>query len=140
MINGSLLLILALFIIVGLYVARPFLLPRGRTRPLTERQALLAEKEALLARVQALDFDHETGKQDETVYKMERRLLMEEAGEILRRLDGINEGGEDIGAQIAAAVAKIRQAAGSPKSFCPKCGEKSTPEDKFCAYCGENLQ
>ena len=140
MTTGSILLALALLVLVGLFVVRPFLLPRRRPVPLTERQALLAEKVALLAKVQALDFDLQTGKQEEEVYTIERRLLMERAGDILRRLDELGAGEDDIETQIAAAVAKLRRPAAAGKNFCPQCGEKTMPDDKFCSSCGEKLR
>jgi hypothetical protein len=52
---------------------------------------------------------------------------------------------EGAGADIEAAVAQARQKARQPAAadaspqpgrFCPQCGEKRDPSDRFCAYCG----
>ena len=103
MTTGSLLIAIALLLIVGLFVARPFLLPSPPPETVSERERLEAEKEALLARIRALDFDVETGKQNNEEWEAEREFLMLKAADVLRQLDET----EDTEAAIEAAIAKI---------------------------------
>lgn len=103
MTTGSILLALALLLIVGLFVVRPFLLPSPTVETISDRERLEAEKEALLARIRALDFDVETGKQHNEEWEAEREFLMQKAADVLRQLDET----EDVEAAIEAAVAKI---------------------------------
>lgn len=103
MTTGSILIALALFLIVALFVARPFLMPTPPPMVVTEKDRLEAEKEALLARIRALDFDVETGKQNSEEWEGEREFLMQKAADVLRQLDET----EDVDAAIEAAVAKI---------------------------------
>jgi len=103
MTTGSILIGIALFLIVGLFIARPFLTPAPPAEVVTEREMLEAEKEALLARIRALDFDAETGKQDSKEWEGEREFLLEKAADVLKKLDET----EDVDAAIEAAIAKI---------------------------------
>lgn len=103
MTTGSLLIGIALLLIVGLFVARPFLVPSPPPEVVTEREMFEAEKEALLARIRALDFDAETGKQATEEWEGEREFLMQKATEVLKQLDEA----EDTDAAIEAAIAKI---------------------------------
>lgn len=103
MTTGSILITIALLLIVGLFIARPFLLPTPLPETVTVRERLEAEKEALLARIRALDFDGETGKQNSEEWEGEREFLMQKAADVLHQLDET----EDVDAAIEAAVAKI---------------------------------
>ncbi len=103
MTTGSILIGIALFLIVGLFIARPFLIPPPQAKVVSERDMLEAEKEALLARIKALDFDGETGKQGDLEWEGEREFLVEKAADVLRKLDET----EDVDAAIEAAIAKI---------------------------------
>ncbi len=151
--------------LVGIFIARPFLRPQERPAALTEQEHLLLEKETLLDQIQALDFDHETGKLPTEVHALQREKLVEQATAVLQALDAA--GGDpgyvpdevaeerpsaaaDI--EIEVAIARLRQqrsqapapAAAVPLSnghtrFCPQCGTPTDPGDKFCAHCGHNL-
>ncbi len=136
MTTGALLLALAIFLLAALFVARPFLLPRRRPPRQSLRQVLTAEKEALLARIRALDFDAQTGKQDEEVYAVERQALLDRTAAVLQELDGLSA--EPVEQQITAAIEALRRRAGESR-FCPHCGQPTRPGDRFCASCGEKL-
>lgn len=145
---GSILLGIALLVLVGLFLARPFILPAGHFRGrLAPRQALAAHKEALLAQIQALEFDYETGKIPEAVYQQERAEKVAEAAAVLQELDqmpAVSAGGSlsDIDAEIEAAVARLRHAgppAAGDTAFCPHCGQPVDADDNFCAACGHEL-
>lgn len=142
MTTGSILLGISLLLIVGLFIARPFLLPTPRPPRLTSRQSLLAEKEALLGQIRLLDFDAETGKQLPEEYTAERELLMQRATAVLAQLEET----EDLEAAIEAAVARLRleiEPQSKPKpvavNFCPQCGTAVKPDNKFCVQCGAAL-
>lgn len=141
MTTGSILLGLSLFLLVGLFIARPFLLPQPEPPRLTSRQSLLAEKEALLGQIRLLDFDAETGKQLPEEYTAERELLMQRATAVLAQLEET----EDLEAAIEAAVARLRgepalaPAPTAQLNFCPECGTAVKPENKFCVQCGTAL-
>jgi hypothetical protein len=155
---GSLLLGATLLILVGLFLARPFLLSNaryGRRKGL--RQELLAQKEAILAQIQVLEFDYETGTLPEQEYKQQRPQLVAEAAEILERLDNVpgpaeptSTGGIDN--EIEAAVAALRQrqprpvprkTAPQPPPPIPTAAEKPVlvnGQVKFCAQCGQAVE
>ncbi len=162
---GSILLGVALLVLAGLFIARPFLRPQERPVVLTEQQLLLEEKEVLLDQIQALDFDHETGKIPTEVHALQRERLVAEATAVLQELDAA--GGDptyvfdqvpaasldvDTDIEIEAAIARMRQqrsqAPAGPTAapvnnghvrFCPQCGTPTDPGDRFCAHCGHNL-
>lgn len=127
---------LSLLILVGLFIARPFLLPTPRPGQLTPRQQLLAQKEALLAQIRALDFDAETGKQLPADYQAERTQLLRQAATIQQQL----EQQSSVEDEIEAAVQHLRQNAPAAVAFCPQCGHATQPADLFCAQCGHKLQ
>jgi NADH pyrophosphatase NudC (nudix superfamily) len=161
---GSLLLGVTLLILVGLYLARPFLLANARLRRRTSlRQELLADKEGILAQIQVLEFDYETGTLPEEDYRQQREQLVAEAAEVLKSLDELSEPSEALPAagsekEIEAAVSRLRRqprrTEPTPVKTAPKpvtvpkpaavnTAEKSTPTNgqvKFCAQCGQPVE
>ena len=136
MTTGSILLSIALFLVVALFVARPFILPRQKPPKLTQRQILEAEKDALLAQIRALDFDAETEKQEQEIYQLERERLMQQATAVLQQLDETI----DVDQAIEAAVAQLRQNEAVAVNECPNCQTDIRADDKFCSNCGHRLQ
>ena len=150
---GSILLGAALLILVGVYLARPFLKKEDEAkRPLTQRERLLKEKEALLAEIQQTDFEFETGKIPADVHERERALLVAQAADVLQRIDEYDAQPDPVDAEIEAAVARIRRQeaprtavtptavpANGKGKFCPQCGSPVDPGDKFCTNCGQKL-
>lgn len=118
---GSFLLILALLILVGLVVSRPFYERKLLARPATstpddhEYSALMAERDRLLGALQELDFDYALGKIPEEDYPAQRAQLLQRGAEILRSLDRMQPEavGEDAEARLEAAIAVRRADAGS---------------------------
>jgi NADH pyrophosphatase NudC (nudix superfamily) len=143
---GSILFSVALLVLVGLYLARPFLLPHERVEHLPESERLQQGKDALLRQIQALDFDHATGKIPDEVHETERAQLVREAAVLLQQIDQLAASPDNvIEADIEAAVAQLRQqrpvatATNGQGRFCPQCGQPTDPGDKFCAHCGHQL-
>jgi rubrerythrin len=113
---GSIFLLLAVFVLVALFVARPFLerrrVPTGVRVEDHERSSLLAERDRLIGALQELDFDQTLGKIPTEDYPAMRSDLLQKAAEVLRRLDlaqpqvaGVNQ---DAQARVEAAVAARR--------------------------------
>lgn len=113
---GSLLLILALFIAVGWYVARP-LFDRKATIVSTlpdqqdhEVSALMAERDRILDALHELDFDYALGKIQENDFPVQRAILLQRGAEALRRIDELTQQtpGDDAEARIEAVVSARR--------------------------------
>ncbi|NCF64621.1 MAG: zinc-ribbon domain-containing protein [Chloroflexi bacterium] len=143
---GSILLGLALLIVVALFLAKPLLTAKPQsTHSLDRRRQLEQRKQALLAEIQAVDFDHETGKIPTDVYELQRTQLMHEAAEVLREMDELPASTDDaISAQIEAAVLERRhhhaQSSNGQAGFCTQCGQGLDLNDKFCARCGQAVR
>jgi hypothetical protein len=120
---AALFLVLALALLVGLFVARPFIQPHtvstADVRSEVEhtehvRSNLLAERDRVLEALQELDFDNALGKIPPEDYPVQRVALLQRGAEILRQLDVIEGGAGDrplVGSteeRIEAAVAAHR--------------------------------
>lgn len=142
---GSILLGVALLILVGLFIVRPFLRPQEREAAPSQRQQLLQQKEALLDQIQALDFDRETGKIPTKLHEYQREQLMRQATAVLQALDTTAVIDPNLEKEIEAAVARLRQqsvatpANNGKARFCAQCGKVAASDDKFCTHCGTNL-
>ncbi len=161
---GALFLILALALLVGMYLSRPFFSleneqPAAEAQPAEQqeeqlRSALLGERERLLTALQELDFDHYLGKIPEEDYGLQRAALAHEAAEVLRRLDELPPL-EPLEVPAAAAVPAAPVVVEPPDEklelliathrrdrleksvgFCPRCGKPIKKSDKFCSRCG----
>jgi C4-dicarboxylate-specific signal transduction histidine kinase len=92
---GSLLLILAVLVLVGLFISRPFftLQPTADEGTVEEDEqesqhsALMAEHERTLNALQELDFDFALGKIPAEDYPDQRALLLLTGAQVLRQLD-----------------------------------------------------
>lgn len=96
---GSIFLILALFVLVGLFISRPFF-ERKRQSTIIDadainRSVLLAERDRVLTALQELDFDYGLGKIPEGDYPGQRSLLLQRGAEVLRSLDAMQEDADD---------------------------------------------
>lgn len=109
---GSLFLILALFILVVLFVARPFFENKSVSVTETEHEisAMLAERDRILGALQELDFDYQMGKIPEEDYPVERSALLQKGAIALRRLDELQHvsAAESAEERIEAVVAARR--------------------------------
>jgi hypothetical protein len=114
---GSIFLILALLLLVGVFVSRPFFSKQenalqGETSAEDhEISALLAERDRLLNALAELDFDNALGKIPTEDYPVQRQALVAHGVQVLRRLDELQppkSGVLVMEDQIEAAIAARR--------------------------------
>jgi len=113
---GSLLLILALLILVGLFIARPLfdrkaeVVTPSSSQLDHQRSALLAEHDRILNALQELDFDHALGKIPEEEYPFQRAALLQQGAGVLRQLDEFQAQAPTLDAEtrLEAAIAARR--------------------------------
>ena len=116
--------------------------------PLVE---LTARRDSVYQAIRELRFDHQVGKVSEADYKIFDAQLKGQAVTILKEIDGLKKAEADptLDAQIEAEIADLRSNGQAPSSapaaeavpvasvnFCPKCGAKVKPGDRFCGTCG----
>jgi hypothetical protein len=119
---GSIFLILALLLLVGLFVSRPFF-NKNQARLFSapdqsdhERSALLAERDRVLTALWELDFDYTLGKIPEEDYSPQRAALLHKGANLLRQLDALQPGedaGVDAEARLEATIAARRVSTGA---------------------------
>ncbi|HJW90316.1 MAG TPA: zinc ribbon domain-containing protein [Anaerolineales bacterium] len=117
---GSIFLILALLVLVGLFVARPLFERKSNGASLDTgdeehtHSAFLAERDRILNTLEELDFDHLLGKIPSADYPGQRALLVQRGAEVLRQLDllAAQPATNDLEARIEAAIAARRADAG----------------------------
>lgn len=161
---GAILVLLALLIVVGLFLAAP-LMRGARPRRLDESpqvSALLAERDRVINSLQELDFDFKLGKVPEAAYPEQRAGLLRRGAAILRQLDELSpapSSGTDAAGRIQQAVDTSSPGAGlqddriesmlaarrlarhnKSAGFCPHCGRAVLLSDRFCPNCGKSLQ
>ncbi len=91
---GSVFLIVALLLLVGLFVGRPFMEEKPVKSSAVnlqehERSALLAERDRLVTALKELEFDNLLHKIPEEDYPNQRARLLEQGAEVLRKLDDL---------------------------------------------------
>jgi rubrerythrin len=90
---GAILLILALTVLVAFFVAQPFLEQKRSVKLVSAEEhllsSLLADRDRLITALQELDFDHTLGKIPAEDYPVMRAELLQNAADVLRRLDEI---------------------------------------------------
>lgn len=165
---GSIFLILAVTVLIGIYLYVPFTARarRARASETLEVSALKAERDRMINSLQELDFDHNLGKIPAEDYPAQRALLLQKGADVLRKLDELTSGAasdsnvESRIEQAAAAVradssatvkpldddylesmiaARRKEHKSKPAGFCPKCGKPVLASDKFCPSCGKSL-
>lgn len=109
---GSIFLILALFILVGLFVARPFF--ENKSIAITEEEhqlsSLMAERDRIINALHELDFDYTLHKIPEEDYPAQRAALLAQGSAVLRQIDELQqtEETESVETRIEAAIAARR--------------------------------
>ena len=166
---GSLFLILAVLVAVGMYLYAPFMSrPRKlSTNEMHEISALKAERDRVINSLQELDFDFKLGKIPAEDYPEQRAELLKKGSDILRKLDEL----EPLLSSARNAEARIEKAAAAKRAdssstaaelndedveamiasrrkqhksksagFCPSCGKPVLVSDSFCPSCGKSLK
>jgi hypothetical protein len=118
---GSLFLILALLILVGMLIARPLINRKADPMSLEidrmdhELSSLLAERDRLLTAIQELDFDYALGKVPEGDYPVQRGILVQQGANVYRLLDQYEAAAseDDVEARLEAAIAARRNLSGT---------------------------
>ncbi|MBI3738946.1 MAG: zinc-ribbon domain-containing protein [Chloroflexi bacterium] len=89
---GAVLLLIALLLGVGLYLAAPLLNNRMRrvSEETQEVSSLMAERDRVISALQELDFDFKLGKIPEEDYPTQRAELLQKGAEVLRKLDTLS--------------------------------------------------
>ncbi|MBI5964627.1 MAG: zinc ribbon domain-containing protein [Chloroflexi bacterium] len=165
---GSILLILAVVVLIGLFLYAPFTerSRRGRVNETIEVSALKAERDRVINSLQELDFDHNLGKIPKEDYPAQRALLLQKGADVLRKLDGLTSvfiSESNVESRIEQAAAAVRADSSATieplddddlesmiasrrkehksksAGFCPKCGKPVLVTDKFCPSCGKSL-
>jgi rubrerythrin len=165
---GSVFLILAVLVVVGMYLYAPL---QRRARRLDtdtghEVSALQAERDRVINALQELDFDFKLGKIPAEDYPAQRVVLLRKGADILRKLDELMPAAasaRNAEARIEKAAAAQRADSSAKESalsddeiesmiaarrkqhksksagFCPRCGKPVLVTDKFCPSCGKAL-
>jgi rubrerythrin len=86
---GSIFLVIAVIVIVGIYLYAPFTSRSRRSNPneTHEISALKAERDRVINSLQELDFDFNLGKIPAGEYPDQRAALLQKGADILRKLD-----------------------------------------------------
>jgi hypothetical protein len=86
---GSIFLILAILIPVGIYVSLPFfaISPAVESHSDQDISAMLAKRDQVVASIQDLDDDYNLGKIPTETYSEQRKALLENGAVILRQID-----------------------------------------------------
>jgi hypothetical protein len=149
---GSVLVIIGIFLLAGLFVVRPFF---ERERKDGDRvrhrySHLIAEKERLLEAIQELDLDLELNKISPEDHARKRSQLTAEAARVLEELDhlqGADPGlskaqpaaDEEVDELEALISSRRKELQGSPEAFCPHCGKQIQEGDQYCTHCGDKI-
>jgi len=128
---SSLLIVIFIFVLSGVFIMRPFLVEEKTTRKSgsTRTDSLTAEKERLLLAIEDLDLEFELEKISSVEHNRNRDILLSEASPP-PKADG----------DLERMINERRQQLKSEKSLkCPKCGEAIDRGAQFCSHCGEAL-
>ncbi len=153
---GAIFLILAVGLLVGLFVARPFIGRRSSSSLTADDQvlsSLLAERDRLFGALQELDFDFTLGKIPAQDYAPTRAEWLLRASDILRKLDALKHDGitnDDAESRVEAVIAARRADAAVEKSQPQSVSDdeieeliaarRATRKEKaagFCPKCGK---
>ncbi len=166
---GSVFLILALAIAVGVFVGRPFFEPEPAVERISQqalrpeeqrRSSLLAERDRLVNAVRELEFDHALGKIPEEDYPVQREALLMTGAEVLKQIEALppeisrsrkRAAGEPVELlrnglpagpvdELEEMILAHRRARQEKAvGFCPSCGKPLRKSDQFCPRCGAAL-
>jgi rubrerythrin len=101
------------------------LVPSSRDELEAQRDALLEQKQVAYETIKELELDWTSGKLSEEDYQTMRREIEQEAIQVLKELDTL----EDLEATLREEPEDVR-----PR--CPECGHAIEPTHAFCPSCG----
>lgn len=155
---GSIMLILALALGVGIFITLPFTWQNAGEKLVADQKAsdnldhtrssLLAERDRVLTALQDLDFDQALGKIPAEDYPVQRAALVNAGAEVLRRLDqlepekaGEHSAEDRLEAAVAARRADLRRSPsnGDDDLEMAIAARRRDRQDKsagFCPKCG----
>lgn len=154
---SAILLLLALFLGVGLYLAAPLVSDavRSATQETQEISSLMAERDRVINALQELDFDYKLGKIPEDDYPGQRVELLERGAAILKKLDdltpsAIPEGKANSAQARLEKAAAARRADASIKAeplsddeiesmLAARRKERKSRSAGFCPHCGKPM-
>ena len=148
---GSILIVILIFILSGVYIIRPFLVKSEITGRSSSSiyDSLSAERERLLLAIEELDLELDLDKISSQEHSRNRDILLAEAAEVLRQLDKYQKSGK--GKKSAPVKAepdddlekmindRKKQLKAEKSRFCSHCGKTVEDNDQFCSHCGETL-
>jgi rubrerythrin len=167
---SAILLLIALLLGIGLYLAAPLIFRtahRSANEETSEISPLMAERDRIINSLRELDFDFKLGKIPDEDYPAQRAELLQKGADILRKLDALQPpsiSDDEVEARIERAAAARRADAavktepvsddeiesmlarrrkerkGKSAGFCPKCGKAVLVSDQFCPSCGKALK
>lgn len=154
---SAILLLLALFLGVGLYLAAPLIgdTVRRATEGTQEISSLMAERDRVINALQELDFDYKLGKIPEEDYPAQRVELLERGAAILKKLDELTPAATSQ-AKAGSAQARLEKAAAvrradasikaEPPSddeiesmLAARRKERKSKSAGFCPHCGKPI-
>ena len=137
-------IILAIVIVIGYILSRPFTKPNDipeASGPSDDRQA---QYNGLLQDIKAIERDCEAGTIDQEAYLAQIEEKKRMAADLLRLIKPAIK--DEITNKQNRAEFKIAETPSSYNSqaqgndFCPQCGDQVLTQDKFCMHCGHRLQ
>lgn len=127
-------------------IVRPPLEPITEPGGPADRLAALEERKlGIYGAIRDLGFDYRTDKLTDEDYRSEVATLKAEAvqlvAEIERLRSEVPRGPSDLEAEIAREIEALEPAERRPSAgrFCTACGAKASPQDRYCAACGQAL-
>jgi hypothetical protein len=154
---GSLLVILAVFVVAAAFIARPLVEGHGSEIGPEERRisALKAERDQVLDSILEIEMDQAMGKLSPEDFQAQRGLMVGRGAALLKELAGLEDrgpapsatgvdGSGDVVAgaerELEAEVMRLRRAgASTSEGFCGQCGEPVRVGDRFCTHCGATI-
>ncbi len=103
----------------------------------TQWDLLQRKKDVILGNIQDLDFEYKCGKLSDEDYKLIREEMTAEIAVVLESIDEI-ESSQDLDALIRHEVSSRKERVAGSR-ICSGCGHRNSPQNKFCADCGTNL-
>lgn len=146
---SSLLIVIFLFILSGVFIMRPFIVNEKTSRRAgsSRSDSLLAEKERLLLAIEELDQEYELEKISEEEHNRNRDILLAEAADVIKRLDKLQKPSSskkkavsqpEADDDLERLINERRKQLKNEKSLeCPKCGNTVGEGAQFCSHCGE---